>query len=425
MTKAIAKVCAFGVLFSYLYSVNLSFVPLGVGTRVYLSLAGCMLILLQATVGRGVSFLTKDFGKVIAALMTIPAISIVSVLANQTTDLEFVKYPVSMLLIVAAAYFVCSVFASVFPDDFQKNLIYVFVGCVVLQCVIAVAMFISLPVKELMLSMVSAGEVEADLISSTGEFRLLGFGSNFFSSGITNGMALILVCFCLRHYVQSRMSAFLFGFAYLFIALAGILMSRTTIIGVALSLAYLHIQLYLSGVPSLSGHYRAFMSALVLSIVSALAVFFAMVDFSVVEPMLNWAFEPVINYFSGEGLKSQSTDQLMDMYSESNLKKMPWLIGDAMFKDPFIPGMYYMHVDVGYMRLIYYFGLPGLLAFLVFQIRTIFSVRPFFRHDAMFMALIVAYLLLLNFKGFTDLFVFFMLFFMMQLRMPGRSRGAS
>jgi hypothetical protein len=412
-----ARTVAFGALFFYLYSINLSAIPLGVGTRVYMSLAGCTLMLLQSTIGSGVSFLTKDFGKIIAALMMVPAISIIAILANQTADLEFVKYPISMLLIFAAAYFVRFVFVFAFPSSYQKNLVYIFIGCVALQCVLAVVMFASPGIKELLLSVVSASDVEAEQISSTGEFRLLGFGSNFFGSGITNGMALMLICFCVRHYAGSRLAAFFFGLAYLLIALVGILMSRTTVVGVVLSIAYLHGMLYFRATYQLSVNYRPFMTALALSILFALSLFFVLVDFSIVEPMLNWAFEPLINYFSGDGLKSQSTDQLADMYTGSNLAKLPWFIGDAMFRDPFVQDLYYMHVDVGYMRLIYYFGLPGLTAYLVFQVRTIFSTLQFFRDDHTFAYLASAYLLLLNFKGFTDLFVFFALFFMMQLKM--------
>lgn len=394
-------------------------IPLGFGTRVYLSLGGVALTFLQLTVGNGIYFLTGKFGKIIAALSIVSAVSIVSILVNQTADLEFVKYAISMLLIVSAAYFVGIVFTNTFHAQAREVLLYTFISCVALQCVLAVLMFVNESFKDLLLNLVNASEVEADQISSTGEFRLVGFGSSFFGAGITNGVALMLICFCLRHYLHSGRSAIILGVTYLVIALVGILMSRTTVLGISLSLLYLLIARILDRKMPKKEYYRRFLLTLIISIACSLILFFAVVDFSTIEPMINWAFEPVVNYFNGDGLKSTSTDQLMDMYSGSDLTELPWLIGDALFKDPFEPELYYMHVDVGYLRLIYYFGVPGLLAFLVFQIRTIFSALPFFRGDIVFVFLAVADLLLLNFKGFTDLFVYFFLFFMIQVTGDG------
>jgi hypothetical protein len=415
MSKIVARTCTFGILFFYLYSVNFSIIPSGVGTRVYLSLGGGALIFWQLTFGNGVYFLTGKFGKIIAALSIVCAASIISILVNQTADLEFVKYSISMLLIVSAAYFVCTVFTNAFHAQAREVLLYTFIGCVALQCVLAVLMFANESIKDLLLNVVNASEVEADQISSTGEFRLVGFGSSFFGAGITNGVALMLICFCLRHHVHSGKRAVMLGVIYLVTALVGILMSRTTVLGISLSLMYLLIARILDRKTPKKEYYRRFLLTLIISLVFGLLLFFVVVDYSTIEPMINWAFEPIVNYFNGDGLKSDSTDQLMDMYSGSNLTELPWLIGDALFKDPFEPELYYMHVDVGYLRLIYYFGIPGLVAFLIFQIRTIFSALPFFRGDIVFVFLAVADLLLLNFKGFTDLFVFFVLFFMMQV----------
>jgi hypothetical protein len=415
MSKIAVKICAAGILFFYLYSVNFSIIPLGLGTRVYLSLAGFALIFLQLTVGNGIGFLTGKFGKIISALAVVTAMSIISIIVNQTTDLEFVKYAISMLLIVSAAYFVCTVFTRAFPQQAREVLLYTFIGCVAVQCVLAILMFINEPFKDLLLNLVSASEIEADQISSTGEFRLVGFGSAFFGAGITNGVALMLICFCVRHYGRSRKNVAVLGVTYILTALVGILMSRTTVLGISLSLLYLLVSRILDRQRNENSYYRRFMLILIISICLSLVLFFAIVDFSTIEPMLNWAFEPVVNYFNGDGLKSDSTDQLMDMYSGSNLAELPWLLGDALFKDPFEPELYYMHVDVGYLRLVYYFGIPGLLAFLIFQARTIFSAMPFFRSDAVFICLAAADMLLLNFKGFADLFVFFILFFMMHV----------
>ena len=374
--------------------------------------------------GGRLSFFVRPFGQMIVALMAVGMISIVSILVNQTSDLEFVKYLVSMALIVGAAYFVSRCVTATYPGHAGKYLMFNLIACVALQCLLAIVLFVSEPTKDFLMSLVNASDVEADLISSTGEFRLLGFGSTFFGAGITNGMALLLIVFCFRHYVGTRRQALVLGFAYMFIGLVGILMSRTTVLGMLLSLVYLHLSLYFGDRETNRGFYGRFMLSLLTSAIVGLVIVFSVVDFSIMEPVIDWAFEPVINYFSGEGLKSASTDQLMDMYGGVDLLELPWWIGDAMFYDPSEAGTYYMHVDVGYLRLIYYFGIPGLLVYFIFQFRAIAATFAFFRRDQMFVAAVLLYLVLLNFKGFADLFAFSILFFMCQSLVSG-SRGKS
>ncbi|GEM_PF-266351 len=410
--KIAPKLFCFGILFLYIYSINFSFLPISLGSRVYLSMAGFGIMAARLCVGARLQFLTGKFGNMMAALVAITLLSIMSILVNQTTDLEFVKYFVSMMLIVAASYFVSFAFSRTYRQDTARYLMFTMIACVSLQCMLAIVLFVSEPIKELLMSLINASEVEADLISSTGEFRLVGFGSTFFGAGITNGITLLLIAFCVRYHVKTRAGASVLGVAFLFIGIVGLLMSRTTAVGLLLALLYILLSMLSGRRSGPAWHGGRFLASLGVAILVGLAAAFTVIDFSVIEPMLNWAFEPVINYFTGDGLTSESTDQLLDMYGGINFGALPWAIGDAMFYDPYEAGTYYMHVDVGYLRLIFYFGLPGLLLYFFFQLRAITATLPFFKFDKFFVWFVVLDLILLNFKGFADFFVFSILFFM-------------
>lgn len=66
-----------------------------------------------------------------------------------------------------------------------------------------------------------------------------------------------------------------------------------------------------------------------------------------------------INYSSDAGLSSASTDRLKEMYVYPTSLKT-YLIGDGLFN---LKDHYYMETDVGYLRLLFYGGIPVALCF--------------------------------------------------------------
>lgn len=72
---------------------------------------------------------------------------------------------------------------------------------------------------------------------------------------------------------------------------------------------------------------------------------------------LAWLLEPLINFVSGDGLTSTTTAHIFnDMLFAPNVKQL--MFGDGMYTGS---NGYYMKTDLGFMRLILYFGIPGLL----------------------------------------------------------------
>jgi hypothetical protein len=86
-----------------------------------------------------------------------------------------------------------------------------------------------------------------------------------------------------------------------------------------------------------------------------------------------------------------------------------YMIGDGLYTDP-ISKKYYMNTDIGYLRLIYYFGIIGTLTYFTFQIILIKSIYQLNKKFKCTFVIIFLYLIILNFKGFTDFFCFLILF---------------
>ncbi|MCM1368564.1 MAG: hypothetical protein NC184_07135 [Roseburia sp.] len=81
--------------------------------------------------------------------------------------------------------------------------------------------------------------------------------------------------------------------------------------------------------------------------------------------LYDYVFEMFISLASGKGLSTTSTTELFgEMYFKVPFRTL--LIGDGYYTDP-VTGSYYMNTDSGYMRVILYLGLPGLILMFVFQ----------------------------------------------------------
>lgn len=84
---------------------------------------------------------------------------------------------------------------------------------------------------------------------------------------------------------------------------------------------------------------------------------------------------------------------------------MPYLIGDGLFADPIESEKYYKSVDMGYARLIYYFGMIGMIVYLAYQFKlscmTALSVSN--ENRKIFGCTIALFILICNLKGMADI----------------------
>ena len=87
-----------------------------------------------------------------------------------------------------------------------------------------------------------------------------------------------------------------------------------------------------------------------------------------------------------------------------------YIIGDGYYTDPIVPSEYYKGTDIGYLRLIYYFGMVGLAIYFVIQTYVIKEAYKYSSKYKMLFILLIFYLVILNVKGFTDLLFLIVLF---------------
>jgi hypothetical protein len=393
----------FLIIFFYLFPVTFNFIPIGLTTRIYLSFFGFILLTLQIVLRKKFEVHTQLL-KTIAFLSLFPLISISSLLFNSSMDIQFVFYPISLILIVFASYPIL----YFFNYNNEKILKYI-VSAIVLQNIISLIMFISPSTSNLINSIQIISEPELLKMSELSEMRLLGFGSSYFGSGIINCFGLIVVTFL---YLKSdiKRHRILYVLLFILIAFIGILKARTTFIGIILSILYIFISDWKKTIS-----YVTLISIFIFTIGTILLTLVLKL-YPDSDVLLQFGFEMFDNFFRYGNLESDSTNELIEMYQLPNELKT-WFIGDGHWNS-LTPGdfSYYKNTDVGYLRMIYYFGLMGTLFFVWFHIR-IFKLIKFNEIDKReinkFALTLAVLFVILNFKGFADIF-YLVIFFIFQ-----------
>lgn len=397
------------ILFFYIYSIEFNGVPLGLGTRVFIGFLGFIYFSIHLFL-KNINFkFQKDYILIISTLFFISVISTISVLLNKTYDIEFtIKYPISIFIILFASYFVKKMIQLKFKEVEIQHIINLIINVVIIQILIAILMFSIPPFRDFLNSIQINSHYEKTVLQESQNFRLNGFGSRFFGAGILNGFALILIASLLKFHKQET-KVLRLSLSYLFIFAFGMMMARTTIIGALLSLILLILPKKSISLSQIKKHikFSFYITILPISFILIIIIFFPGIKQNLTN-IFKYGFEMFFNYFSSNSFESESTNKMMEMYIWPTSLKT-YIIGDGLFTDQ-ITKKYYMDTDIGYLRLIYYFGVIGMMSYFAFQSVLINSIYKLNRGYKYTFIIIFIYLIILNFKGFTDCFYICILF---------------
>lgn len=407
------KLMLVGVVFSSFYfPFEFTFLP-GYNTKKILAAIGCIIILYQCVKLGGVK-LSKSILMTIVFSAVVSVIGIVSNIYNSTPDYVYATYIVSMLVWLSAAYTTCVIIKTVHGAINIKLIIDYLVAVCVAQCVLA-QVIDSLPALKLFVDTY----IEQGQEFMTEVNRIYGIGASLDVAGSRFTVALILLV-CLLETRQSADTRYdlVYIFAFVIIAVLGSIIARTTYVGAIVSLIYLLFKRRLFA-QSVSTRSIKVLINVVLCLAIAIPIFIRLYNSGgSFQVMLRFAFEGFFNLAESGEWYVASNEKLMTMYVfPDNLKT--WIIGDGYFNnpinvDPFyvgeITGGYYKGTDVGYLRFIFYFGLIGLLSFMLFFVKvTQYCIRVHCGYMWMFILLLMANFIIW-FKVSTDIFLVFALF---------------
>lgn len=385
----VRKILSFILFFLYVANIQFVFLPDRIRTRLVVSVIGLLYYFFQ--------FGGKDCYKIKnVALLIVPLTlsMLMSMVVNQSSQYWFLQYVALQLIFM---------FGAVFVIDYGRlqslpSLLFNFLIYVCIQDIIAFVSF-QVPMVASLMRMVQVSELSDERMQLF-EMRAVGFGEFVvFGGGVW--IAIGLLCLTLL-YKLKRIKTFFFVAIYIFLLGTGLFVARTSLTG--------FFSLILLLFPLKKGWYKV---ALMVVFVGIIFVSLQYLSKNFESRGLNtsYAYE-IFNKFSDSGeLQSNSYDSTRRMWKILPASASTWIIGDAKYEDE--RGGYYMHTDVGYLRVIFYGGLIGLFFYLlyIFKIAKLTYLRSG-RNDNIkyFMGIYYVMVLLWMWKGHFDTNCFIYLF---------------
>lgn len=395
-----SSLCIF--FFLCIYPVRFAFFPF-VSTRVTIGAMGILLFLINSLSynSKKILAIKKEWLSVAISLMTILLIAIFVDLLNGTKETYFIKFPLSMIAIFGASYAVAKGVKSVYHQITFDIIARYIVLSVVLQMIIAVFMFISPIIKESLINLLAVNyqkQVGIDIIGLRN--RIIGFGSQFFAAGVVNCFTLILLTILIKYKSSRNEKTTYLKLGFVLLSIVGTVLSRTTLVGILMSVAIFMFKSKIFIIKSSTIKLFIVFAALVVLFVC----FMPNSIFEKIKTASRFGFEMFYNYFEKGELSTKSTNQLFEMYKVHPNSIKTWIIGDGYYKNPLDATLYYLNTDVGYLRLLFYFGIIGTLAYFAYEITLVKLANKINGNTfPLFFFAIAVLILILNLKGMTEM----------------------
>lgn len=328
--------------------------------------------------------------------------TVLSSVVNTITENTFIIFPfqvIYLLLLSYCIYYITKRFCKVI--SFYVITRY-FLMTLVVQSVIAIVMFVNQPIC-LFLFDLQGIDLTSRVIKMYFGVRLIGLGCFYFGAGAIYGLGLIAIMpFMLKAKNKQQLIKLILLYVYIFIV--GIFFARTAMIGCVFSIVYL---IFCILIPKMCNKvFLVFRQFIIYLTVFGIALVFIYTSSPQLQEdygdIIDFGFEAFINLVENGELSTASSDGLTEYHLSiwpQNQKTyyigdMRWTKGDS----------YYGDSDVGYVRLLFYFGVPGVILFLLYQYSIVRISGLIFKERILsfFFFTVFFYALILLIKGYID-----------------------
>lgn len=328
--------------------------------------------------------------------------TVLSSVVNTITENTFIIFPfqvIYLLLLSYCIYYITKRFCKVI--SFYVITRY-FLMTLVVQSVIAIVMFVNQPIC-LFLFDLQGIDLTSRVIKMYFGVRLIGLGCFYFGAGAIYGLGLIAIMpFMLKAKNKQQLIKLILLYVYIFIV--GIFFARTAMIGCVFSIVYL---IFCILIPKMCNKvFLVFRQFIIYLTVFGIALVFIYTSSPKLQEdygdIIDFGFETFINLVENGELSTASSDGLTEYHLSiwpQNQKTyyigdMRWTKGDS----------YYGDSDVGYVRLLFYFGVPGVILFLLYQYSIVRISGLIFKERILsfFFFTVFFYALILLIKGYID-----------------------
>ncbi len=387
------------IYFLFIYNISFIFLPSILRTRVLIGCIGLIFFINQTKV------IPKSLNQIFLLCITSILLIALTTIINNNFDPRFIGNTIQNILYLFGAYYIAI--------RVKLNRLYILkliVLSIFIHNFLALLMFLNPSLLEIITSIQSTGDKFEYALGNVVKFgtRFIGIGAGtFFSGGIISSIGMLASVYIIDNLKKNKL---LWILVYIFICITGIYIARIAFLGILLSFVYLVISYILK--KKYSNLPRIFIYTTVFSTI-AFSILLTNLDNLMASNSFRHSFEVFINLFSSGELTTNSTEGVKAMLIfPSNLKSI--LIGDGQFY--YDNGSFYMHTDIGYSRLVYYYGVLGIVIYFSIHLYILRYNLKRFKNDKNFKLLLWTLTILLiigNFKGLLDInwimFIFYWL----------------
>lgn len=395
------------LVFLTLFPVNFVFLPSAFSTRLIIALFGAVIWFLVLTKKKNIYY-NKVMTVFILTLLTSIWSLLCTFIFNLGNDYTFVKLPVTIAVMYFSSY-LCISTINVFYSEVNFNVVTkYFIYAILLQSLIVVIQFVNPEIASLISQIQRLTERQVNISTSQLEdgSRFIGFGLLFYTASFFYGTALILIAFQLKYKSMTQVSKISSLLIYLVIFFIGMGLARSTIIGFASSLIVFIFPI--KSVKSIINITFKFIISIILTILTIFIIIKIFPTFTKsLEALINNAFDFVIAYINTGKLSSESASGTIDYFIFPNDIRT-YLVGTGLYETYFSKGDY-NYSDVGYLRLLYYFGIPGMILFLIVEAKLLKLAFKTKKLKPIYYSMLII-LFITNIKGLTTLAVIAMLY---------------
>lgn len=335
--------------------------------------------------------------------------------------------PFLNVVVMFAAYLVAHIFqrgsSGKSTDDGFDSIVKFIIKVIIINIIISIFIFYTPELKRAVFLL--QGEETNNTFRNyyASNFRLYGLGNFFFyQGGLYCSWCLILLAYIIKR--SSKQNKFVYFSLYVFTLISGFFMARTIMVGFIFSLLYFLLPEKLRG-------------DVIIKLIARILFFgtiLLLITFPLVPYVKNWlvshsdnqtighAFEFFINFAETGRFESESTNHLQTMYIFPDSMKT-WIFGDGIFSNP--DKSYYMNTDVGYLRLIFFFGTVGLTVFIlqkIYILKTVKTNGALNTKRVELLVIIYLFTFTIMLKGFADFDpILFLIFWMVTMQKNCRS----
>ncbi|RDJ58183.1 hypothetical protein, partial [Acinetobacter baumannii] len=332
--------------------------------------------------------------------------SLVSFVLNIDSDLFYVKENLLLSLILFFLAFSIKKIYKILDVDFNFENIVLFSSlALVFQLIFSLVVNFVPSIFNTTIQIINIDGLSSDTLQNFSEARLVGIGASFFAAGILNSFFLILLAYYIN-YSKGKKNYFLLLTLFLIISIVGILFSRTTIIGIVLSIFFFL-------------NYKNLFKVVLL--IFPLLFLLIIYGKTLSESNAQIAFGLDFLFNTKNSQASSSFNGLKEMYDILPDNLRTWILGDAKYKVVSQNGdfsSYYKETDVGYFRIVFYNGLVGLL---LFFLMTFYILKKSFYFSGFLIFVLLLCFFSLNLKGVATIYSFCFLFFLVDSALYGNS----